>query len=276
MKGSSSSAGWAPHGRAPESQPHRSLEWLPAGFARAAAVLLGGRAGFHALGLVSGVLLARGLGPAGRGAFFAVLLWPTILGWLATLGITKATTYLRARHPEYERDLASIGLWVSLVAGGALALGLQPWLPWLLHGYPPSVVGLGRLALLLVPVMAFSDILMGMFDGAREYRLLTAFRLSLPVLQAVGLAVLLLGGWLTVTSAVWAPARGHGGDVRPPVPRRGAAGGSRRVAAARARPGGRPLRAGILPGAGGGPRPVVPRSDLSGPRAFPEATWDST
>ena len=182
---------------------HRSLEWLPAGFARAAAVLLGGRAGFHALGIVSGVLLARGLGPAGRGAFFAVLLWPTILGWLATLGITKATTYLRARHPEYERDLASIGLWVSLVAGGALALGLQPWLPGLLHGYPPSVVGLGRLALLLVPVMAFSDILMGMFDGAREYRLLTAFRLSLPVVQAAGLAVLLFGGWLTVTSAVW-------------------------------------------------------------------------
>ncbi len=186
----------------PGDLPPGPARWLPAGFAQGAALLLGGRVGFHALGIVTGVLLARGLGPAGRGAFFAVVLWPTVLGWLATLGLTKATIYYRARRREDERDLASIGLWTSLV-GVVLALVAQPFLPRLLHGYPEWVVGTGRLALFLVPIMALSDILMGLFEGAREYRLLTALRLSLPLFQAIGLIALFLAGWLTVTTAVW-------------------------------------------------------------------------
>lgn len=176
---------------------------VPAGFMRGAAVLIGGRAGFHILGLLTGVLLARGLGPEGRGSYLAVLLWPTILGWLATLGMTKATTYLRSRHPHHERDLITIGLWVALISGGGFALAGQLLLPWLLPGYPEGVVRLGRLVLLLVPIVTLSDILMGVFDGARQFRVLTLFRLGLPMFQTVGLTVLYLAGCLTVWTAVW-------------------------------------------------------------------------
>ncbi len=179
------------------------LEWLPEGFAQGAAVLLGGRAGFHALGLLSGVFLARGLGPDGRGSYVAVLLWPIFLGGLATLAVQRSALYLRARHPEYERDLAATGVWVALLAGGGLVLAGELCLPWLLQGHPDWVFHLARIGLLVAPVMTLTDVLMSLFDGAREYRLLTAFRIGPLLCQVVGFGVLLLFHALTVTTAVW-------------------------------------------------------------------------
>jgi O-antigen/teichoic acid export membrane protein len=181
----------------------RGRGWLPRDYVQNAFVLLGGRFGFHALNLLTGVLLARGLQPDGRGAYVAVMVWPYLLGWWATLGIGRATVYLRAKSHEHERDLVAIGLWVTVVVGSACALVAQGVMPWLLQGYPEEVVGLGRLTLLLVPVVAASAVLLGVFDGAREYWWLTTFRLSLPIVQVVGLTALFFAGRLTVTTAVW-------------------------------------------------------------------------
>jgi O-antigen/teichoic acid export membrane protein len=181
----------------------RVSESLPEGFVGGAAVLLGGRVGFHALGLLSGVFLARGLGPDGRGAYVAVLLWPIFLGWLATLAAQRSGLYLRARHPEYERELVATGVWVAAISGGALVVAGEMCLPWLLQGHEDWVLHLARVALLVAPALTLTDVLNSMFDGARDFRLVTVFRIGPLLCQALGFGVLLLFHDLTVTNAVW-------------------------------------------------------------------------
>src|SRR6266851_4167131 len=70
------------------------------------------------LNVVSGIVIARSLGPAGRGELAAVLLWPALLASLSGLGTTDAITYLTARRPERTRDVAATGLLLSLLQGG--------------------------------------------------------------------------------------------------------------------------------------------------------------
>jgi len=51
-----------------------------------------------ALGVVSGVLTARLLGPAGRGELTAITLWPFTLLFLGAFGTERATVYFTGKH----------------------------------------------------------------------------------------------------------------------------------------------------------------------------------
>ena len=73
------------------------------------------------LGAVSGILLARTLGPAPRGEYAAIVLWPTALAIVGELGFNFSISY----HCGKGRSISA--LWsltwvVSLGVGGALAL----------------------------------------------------------------------------------------------------------------------------------------------------------
>ena len=49
--------------------------------------------------VVTGPLLARMLGPSGRGYLAALILWPLVITQLGNLGIPSALTYSVARDP---------------------------------------------------------------------------------------------------------------------------------------------------------------------------------
>jgi O-antigen/teichoic acid export membrane protein len=49
------------------------------------------------LGMMSGVLAARLLGPHGRGELAAIQTWPGVIGTLAMLGMPEAIVYYSAR-----------------------------------------------------------------------------------------------------------------------------------------------------------------------------------
>jgi O-antigen/teichoic acid export membrane protein len=52
------------------------------------------------VGLTTGVLAARILGPEGRGELAAIQLWPTFIGTVATLGLPEALVYYCAKEPS--------------------------------------------------------------------------------------------------------------------------------------------------------------------------------
>lgn len=170
-------------------------------FARNAGVLLLGHLGVLILSIGTGVCLARGLGPEGRGAYLAVVLWPQILGWQASLGLAKATAYQRARRPELAGKLAANGILVSLAAGAVVVLGAEVALSLLLRQYSKDVIWIGRSLLLLVPVFALGDILQGLLQGAARFRMLAVSRICAPLIQLVGFLVLLLSGVMDVGPA---------------------------------------------------------------------------
>src|SRR5215831_967460 len=115
-------------------------------------LLAGGTNMFLALlALLSGVIVARLLGPTGRGELAAIQTWPLFIGTVAMLGLSQAVVYFSSRKPQEAG--AYFG---SAVAGFSLAA--MPFLiagyllmPWLLASQTKAVVWTARCYLLIVP-----------------------------------------------------------------------------------------------------------------------------
>ena len=85
------------------------------------------------IGLLTSVLLARGLGEVARGEFAVISAWSSIVMQFAVLGLSSSLPYFVALHPEWARDLlrrsarmtASAWVLVSglLVTGGVIGVG---------------------------------------------------------------------------------------------------------------------------------------------------------
>ncbi|MEV0155925.1 oligosaccharide flippase family protein [Micromonospora sp. NPDC050686] len=93
-----------------------------------------------AANVLSGVVIARALGPTDRGAYAAIIAWFGVVLIVGELGQTAATTFFVARDPDRARDYVATCRTVMVVAGLAgLALG---WLvaPWLAQGQDGTVV----------------------------------------------------------------------------------------------------------------------------------------
>ena len=63
-----------------------------------------GSAALQGLGVLTGILLARGLGPTDRGAFAAMLLWPTLMVTLGSLGLISSFSYFTARGGRHRSE----------------------------------------------------------------------------------------------------------------------------------------------------------------------------
>jgi len=73
------------------------------------------------MGVATSVVTARALGPEGRGAFFYVFTFATLVTQFATLGMHSSNTVLVARDATLLKSLFANSAWISLVAGSAFA-----------------------------------------------------------------------------------------------------------------------------------------------------------
>lgn len=143
------------------------------------------------LGLVTGVLTARLLGPEGRGALAAIQIWPSFFAGVALLGLPEALTYYSAQVPKQ----------AGRALGSAVALGLLlsvPFmgigycmLPFLLSAQPVAVIAAARWYLLLLPLTALIGTPYCALRGRGDFFVWNVLRL------APGL------GWLVVICLAW-------------------------------------------------------------------------
>lgn len=68
------------------------------------------------IGFISGVILARGLGPAGRGTFSALLVYPTMLISLLSMGMRQATVYYLGAKKYSESDIVGVTLLLLILS----------------------------------------------------------------------------------------------------------------------------------------------------------------
>jgi O-antigen/teichoic acid export membrane protein len=157
-----------------------------------------------ALGLLSGIELARALGPDGRGQVAAALLWPGLLIYLGAIGLTQAIVIFSAADDD--RDS------VSAVFSTAVCLGLLlsfvtmvagvVFVPMMLRSQSPEVVSASRLFLLAVPAGMLSGFVVAILQGLRRFTRLNMVRLIIPVGYVLGLTVLMAMHRLTVIRVV--------------------------------------------------------------------------
>jgi enterobacterial common antigen flippase len=149
--------------------------------------------GISLASVVTGVLVARLLNPAGRGELAAILNWPTLLGMLTTLGLSEALVFFSAKQRNRAGRYLSTAMVLSLAASTVfVALG---WLlmPWLLAAQDPGVVDAARWYLLQIPVAAVIGLVIGPLRGVGDVRSWNLLRSAPTVIWLVIVVAFRLG-----------------------------------------------------------------------------------
>ncbi|MDQ6878051.1 MAG: oligosaccharide flippase family protein, partial [Candidatus Dormibacteraeota bacterium] len=113
------------------------------------------------LGAAAGILVARILGPAGRGDLAAIQTFPTFLSLVAMVGLPQAVIFFTAKRTgdsgQYLGTAVALALCVSLLAGAIGYLAM----PVLLAAQGDRVIEAARYYLLMIPIYAFVEVMFG-------------------------------------------------------------------------------------------------------------------
>ena len=160
-------------------------------------------------GVLTSLLSAWALGPAGRGDLLIVMLWPPVCALLATFGLMQAHRYWAAKDPSCVSMLFSNALLFSLVVGlGALALA-EIIIPHLVGHRSPEVMHLVRIYLMNIPAALVQFLMIGLLEGSRRFGWAGSSRLITFVVQAASYLVLWLVNRLTVETAAFSAMAGQ-------------------------------------------------------------------
>lgn len=151
------------------------------------------------LGMVSGVLAARLLGPHGRGELAAIQTWPGFIGSLAMLGMHDALAYYSAGSPSEAGSYLASAMVVALASSLPFMVLGYLVMPLLLHAQRLGIVWAGRWYLLVAPVYALIGLPRYPFQGREDFIPWNAMRIAPNLLW---IAVLLVA-W---TSSLTTPA----------------------------------------------------------------------
>ncbi len=156
--------------------------------------------------LLTGIIIARTLGAAGRGELAAILAFTQVATWIFAMGCNQAASFHLARHPADGDRL--IGSWLLLLAPFAV-LGVVASiavLPVALAAQRDAVVLLGQVFATTLILALVMELLQGVILGDHRFLLWNWLRFALPAGVAALYAVLLVFGTLTLTSALVANA----------------------------------------------------------------------
>ncbi len=157
---------------------------------RAILLTSGAQIGIQTVGLLTGILVARWLGPDGRGQLAAVISWASMLAYVGNLGLPVAFTYASARVPQLRHQLLGNGL--LMAAAQWLVLGLIGWLllPMLLAKHGASLAHLAVFYLwAYLPLNLLTLYANAIQQGSGQYARYNAVRLSVPISYAMLLLV---------------------------------------------------------------------------------------
>lgn len=152
-----------------------------------------------ALGIVTGPLLARALGPSGRGALAAIIVPLTFATALFDFGISNYAIRLSARQQSLGPLVASLGA-LSL-AGGAIGMAVATPLASALAGGRPVIHTFLIVGLLLLPITLSGNLFLSILVGLERWRVVMVTRTTPFVVAGIGTTVLFVVDRLTVATA---------------------------------------------------------------------------
>ena len=161
------------------------------------------------IGLLTSVVLARGLGEVARGEFAVITAWASVIMQVALLGLSSSLPYFVALHPQWAGDLLkrsvriSVGAWV--VVGGALVIAR-------IIGVGTTLQQVGVAGMLAILAVALSTMLLLLTQsaalGLTKISLFAWSDVTARVLAGLSLLVLFGFGIRSAESAAWAVAVG--------------------------------------------------------------------
>lgn len=142
--------------------------------------------------VATGIIVARTLGPAGRGAAAAMTLWPLVIPALLTLGVPTALRYKIRRQPELAAEFFAGAIALGGLLGTVAAVTGFAIVPHILVRYPASVVAFAQWMMLFAPLMLLNATLQAFYESQGDFRRSSAMIYIPPLVTLAGLGGLYL------------------------------------------------------------------------------------
>jgi O-antigen/teichoic acid export membrane protein len=171
------------------------------------ATTLSARIVIMALALISSIILARVLGPEGRGLFALVLLMPELVRTFGLLGFDHANVVYAGLEPQGCRALVWQSALLAGIVGGATAIGAMSYIALGAPGFPELARGplnLYLIALSIVPVALAIEYWFAILRGTNRIILLNVVDVATKLGGVLVLTILLVWFHLGVFGAVLA------------------------------------------------------------------------
>ncbi len=152
--------------------------------------------------LATGIIVARALGPTGRGELAATLLVAQIAAWIFSMGSSEAISYHQARRPEDGARLLSSWLLLTVPLSLIGIAAAELLLPVIFAAQTESAIDLARIYLIVIPIIAYQQIFSGMLLGDHDFLYYNVTRALYPVLAALIYAACLIFDAFTVEAAL--------------------------------------------------------------------------
>lgn len=142
-------------------------------------------------GAFTGVVVARMLGPSGRGELAAIQLWPSVLSSVSLIGLPEALVYFCAR--DGRRAGAYTGSAVVLALAPAVVVALLGIFitPVVLRPHGPDIISAGQWYFLLVVLMPLAGLPTHAIRGCGRFVVWNVLRL----LPSAAWSVILILAW---------------------------------------------------------------------------------
>jgi len=170
-------------------------------FSGGVAVLFGTYVFGAGIGIINGILLARLLGPAGKGDYYILVLVPTTAMVLLQFGLPQAFNFYSARGQTKRIGIKALVLTAALtiVAVVAMVVLLPLFRESILHDITPGQLAL---ALLAFPLSLYATLTTGIVMGRKAVRWYASIKIAYPIASTVLLVVILVGLGPSVDGAI--------------------------------------------------------------------------
>lgn len=187
-------------------------------FRRNSFFIFGSRTAGFVLQAGSGLLVARLLGPSGRGELALLFLMPTIIAMVLGFGIGTSNAYF-ASHSTGQQGIVQSSLsprltiahlyynslWLGAlfgIAGVIIIIGAEGWvIDAFMRGVSPENM---RLAMLTVPLLLFHNFFQGLAQGLQRYRIYNGVVVSRPFFFLFAFILIFLLSGDGLRAGLWA------------------------------------------------------------------------
>lgn len=141
--------------------------------------------------IVQGILIARLLGPVGRGEYAAVILWPSLFAAIGIFGSNIALARTAAKEPA-AGDIIRAGLVLGILTSALASLACYISIPYLMPASQDHTISIARIFVLFIPINHIGLNIIAIDQGIGNFR---NFNLTRSLIYPIYIAMI-VGLWL--------------------------------------------------------------------------------